>query len=263
MRLLITTFLVYILAVASVFGLQLAAVTALMSRRSGVFDLERDGLAAVLLGVPASSVALIAIAWLAAGRPARERLRLFPGRVPARALAALAVGTLALSQMLESLAVLLGMGLGPNLDWITRTLGAATPLTLGLAVLVVGGLAPIGEELFFRGFMQPRLRRVWRAGPAILVTALAFGLIHGELIHAGLATVLGLYLGVIAERAGSVMPAVVCHVANNAVSVVLSAAIGSPQGRGVNAVLLAVSAALFVGALRWLPGPAPEPAPAD
>jgi membrane protease YdiL (CAAX protease family) len=126
--------------------------------------------------------------------------------------------------------------------------------------VVVGGMAPIGEELFFRGFMQPRLRRVWRAGPAILATALAFGLIHGEPTHAVLATVLGLYLGVIAERAGSVRPAVVCHVANNTVSVALSAAIGSPEGLGLNAGLLVVSAAVFATALRWLPPPVAVPA---
>jgi len=53
---------------------------------------------------------------------------------------------------------------------------------------------------------------------------------------------------------------VVCHVANNTVSVLLSAAIGSPQGRGVNAALVVVSALVFAGSLRWLPPPAPAEA---
>jgi len=257
MRVIATTLLFYLTAIAAVFGLQFVAVTTLMTRRAGTFDLERDGLAALLVGVPASSLALIAVAWLAAGRPGRERLRLLPGRVPTGAIAAMIVGILALSQALESLALLLGVGPGANLDRIAQTLAGAGPLGLLLAVLVIGGLAPVGEELFFRGFMLTRLRQVWSAGPAILVTAIAFGVIHGEWVHGLLATGIGLYLGLITERSASVIPAVVCHVANNTTSVLLSAAIGSPQGRGMNVALLVITAALFAGSLRWLPPPEP------
>lgn len=260
MRVIATTLLVYLAAVATVFGLQLVAVTALVTRRAGTFDLERDGLAALLVGVPASSLGLIVIAWLAAGRPRRERLRLLPARAPARGILAMIVGILALSQALESLALLVGVGPGANLDWIARTLATATPLTLALAVLVVGGLAPVGEELFFRGFMLTRLRRVWSVGPAIVVTALAFGLIHGEWVHGLLATGIGLYLGLVTERSGSLIPAVICHVANNTASALLSAAIGSPQGRGVNAVLLVATALVFAASLHWLPPPRPAEA---
>ncbi|MGH7401131.1 MAG: hypothetical protein ACREKQ_01790, partial [Candidatus Rokuibacteriota bacterium] len=66
MRVIASTLLVYLVAVAAVLGLQLAAVTVLLTRRAGAFDLERDGLAALLVGVPASSLALVAIALLAA-----------------------------------------------------------------------------------------------------------------------------------------------------------------------------------------------------
>jgi membrane protease YdiL (CAAX protease family) len=260
MRVIATTLLVYLGAVAAVLGLQLVAVTALVARGGGAFDLERDGLAALLVGVPASSLALIAIALLAAGRPRRARLRLGAGRPARGEMAAMVVGILALSQALDSLALLLGMGPGTNLDWVARTVAAATPLELLLAVLVVGGLAPLGEELFFRGFMQTRLRQAWSAGPAILVTALAFGLIHGEWVHGVLAASLGLYLGLVAERAGSTVPAVICHVANNTVSVLVSAVIGTPQGRGVNAALLVLAAVLFAGALRRLCRPETAPA---
>jgi len=259
MRVIASTLLVYLAAFAAVFGTQFAAVIALMNRRGGTFDPERDGLAALLVSVPASSLALIAIAWLGAGRPRRERLRLLPSRVSGRALAAMIVGILALSQALESLVILLGVGPGANLDWIARTLAGADPGGLVLAILVIGCLAPIGEELFFRGFMLTRLRRVWSAGPAILVTAIAFGVIHGEWVHGVLATGIGIYLGLVTERSASVIPAVICHVANNAGSVVLSAALGSPEGRAVNAALLLITAAVFAGSLRWLPPARPDP----
>jgi membrane protease YdiL (CAAX protease family) len=259
-RVIVSTLLVYLAACATVFGAQFVAVTALMIRRADPFDLERDGLSALLVSVPASSLALVVIAWLAAGRPRRERLRLLPGRLSPDALVAMSVGVLALSQALESLALLAGVGPGANLDWIARTLAGAGPAGLLLAVLVVGALAPVGEELFFRGYVLTRLRRVWSAGPAILVTAIAFGVIHGEWVHAVLATGIGLYLGLVAERSASVIPAVICHVANNAASVLLSAAFGSPQGRGVNAALFVVATVIFAVSLGWLPRPAPAEA---
>ena len=252
MRPIVTTLVVYVIAAASVFGLQLLAVTAFLTWRSGGLDLERDGLATLLVGVPASSGALIAIAILAAGRPRRVRLRLTPSRVPPRAIVAMVIGTLALSQALESVVIALGVGRGPALEWVVRALASASPAGLLLAVLVVGVLAPIGEELFFRGFMLTRLREVWRAGPAILVTALAFGLMHGEPVHAVLAGGIGLYLGFVVERSATLLPALVCHVANNTVSVLLSAWVGSPPGRGINAAVAMGAGLVFGGSMVWL-----------
>jgi membrane protease YdiL (CAAX protease family) len=252
MRPIRTALLVYAMAGTAVFGLQFLVVTLLVARGGGSFDLERHALTVLLASVPASSLALIAIAALAAPPPRRLSLRLVPGRLPARGVVAAVVGILALSQVLESLAELLGVGRGPALYWMVRTLADAPPVGLLLAVLVVGGLAPLGEELFFRGYLLTRLRQVWGAVPSILVTALAFGLIHGELVHGLLAAGLGLYLGLLVERTGSVIPAVICHAANNTASVLLSAVVASPQGRGVNAALLVLAALAFLATLVWL-----------
>jgi membrane protease YdiL (CAAX protease family) len=255
-------FLVYVVAVVAVLGLQLAAVTALVGW-PGEVGLGRDALATLLAGVPASSLALIAIALLAGGRPPSRTLRLRRGRISGRGLTLVVLGTLALSQALESLTIVLGVGPGPALDWIARTMADAPPLGVLLAVLVVGLLAPLGEEVFFRGYLQTRLRQVWRPGPAILVTALAFGVIHGEPVHGVLAFGLGLYLGLVTERAESVVPAVICHAANNTVSVVLSAWVGSPVTVGMNAAILAATAPVVLGAIWWMRRlPAPREASA-
>jgi membrane protease YdiL (CAAX protease family) len=254
-----TTLIVYVVAAAAVFGLQLLAVTALLAWRGGSVEPGRDALVTLLVGVPPSSLALIAIAVLAAGPPRRAGLRLVPTHVPVRGIAVMIVGILALSQALESLVLVLGVGTGPALGWIARALASATPVGLLLAVLVVGLLAPVGEELFFRGFMLTRLREAWTAGPAILTTAVAFGLIHGEWVHGLLAAGIGLYLGLVVERSASVIPAVICHAANNTTSVLLSAWVGSPQGRSVNAALVLVMGLVFAASLYWLRrlGPAP------
>jgi len=252
MWLILSTLLVYIVTAAAVFGVQLVAVTAVLTWRTGSLDIERDAMAALLIGVPASSLTLIGIALVVAGRQPRARLRLLPSRLAPRDVAVAVLGILALSQALDSLVLLLEVGTGPALEWMNRTLASASRAGLLLAVIVVGLLAPVGEELFFRGYMLTRLRRAWSAGPAILVTAIAFGVIHGEWVHGVLAAGIGIYLGVVAERAGSVVPAIVCHVANNTASVLLSALVGSPRGRVLNAVLVAVSAVIVAWALRRL-----------
>src|SRR6202035_2475319 len=237
MWLIVSTLVVYLVTAAAVFGLQLVAVTALLTWRTGTLDIERDGLTALLVGVPASSLTLIGIALRVAGRHRRVRLRLLPSRLSPGEVVVAVVGMLALSQALDSLVQLLGVGAGPALEWMNRTLAAASRGGLVLAVIVVGLLAPVGEELFFRGYMLTRLRQAWSPGPAILVTAIAFGIIHGEWVHGVLAAGIGIYLGVVAERSGSVLPAIICHAANNTASVLISAWVGSPHGRVLNAAL--------------------------
>lgn len=249
MRTIWSTLLVYGIALVSVLGLQLVAVTAFLTWRTGVVDLDRDGLSALLVAVPVSSLTLVAIALLAAGRSRSRELRLVPSGVRAREILVMAAGILALSQALESLVLLLGVGTGPALEWLTRTMAATTPLGLALAVVVVGLLAPVGEELFFRGYMLTRLRAVWSPGPAILVSAIAFGIIHGEWVHGLLAAGIGVYLGLVSERTGSVVPAMICHAVNNTASVLLSAWLGSPHGRALNAALLVATGLVVVWAL--------------
>jgi membrane protease YdiL (CAAX protease family) len=166
-------------------------------------------------------------------------------------------GMLSLGQALDSITMLAGLGRQGSLPAIRKALTGLEGGDLFAAVLVLGVLAGTAEELFFRGYMQSRLRAAWRPGTAVFATSVAFALLHMEWIHAAMALVLGIYLGALTERTGSALPAMVCHVANNTVFTLATAMAGTVEDRQTNVLLLVVSVVVFVvcaGALtRRLP----------
>lgn len=76
---------------------------------------------------------------------------------------------------------------------------------------VVAGLAPVFEELLFRGFLLPVLARRGRVALALVASAALFGAIH--LQPAGLPTLgtLGLVLGLALRQTGSLWPPFLVH----------------------------------------------------
>lgn len=85
-------------------------------------------------------------------------------------------------------------------------------------ILLVCVLVPIGEEMFFRGFMYGMLRR-WGVAAAAVLSALAFAAVHQQIVHFLPIALLGVILAGLYERTGSLLPAMVVHAANNLVAV--------------------------------------------
>ena len=87
--------------------------------------------------------------------------------------------------------------------------------------VALGLMAPIAEELVFRGAIQRVLqealgkRNRWIA---IVVPALIFGIIHFNLVQGIHAFVIGLLLGWIYSSTGSILPGFVLHWVNNTVA---------------------------------------------
>ena len=108
-------------------------------------------------------------------------------------------------------------------DWITFLLGikvenevqeitSVTPL--GINILVVGVLAPSFEELFYRKAIIDRLRRYGDL-PAVLISGVIFGLMHGNLSQIFYTTAVGILLSFIYVRTGSVLYTISIHSAFN------------------------------------------------
>ena len=88
------------------------------------------------------------------------------------------------------------------------------PMPLWVVWLVLGLTPGICEELFFRGLIFSGMRRLG-AWPAVLVTALLFGLAHASIYRLLPTFILGVLLGVVRWRSGSVVPGIVMHAVNN------------------------------------------------
>lgn len=99
-----------------------------------------------------------------------------------------------------------------------------------LGVWVAAALvAPVCEELTFRGWVLTALRTRHRTGLALLLSGLLFALVHLDPVRFTAVLALGTLFAWLAWRAGSVWPAVVGHLVNNAVGVALGAS-GAGEG---------------------------------
>lgn len=98
-------------------------------------------------------------------------------------------------------------------DVLAETMQQVSNNVLGCISIAV--LAPVLEEVLFRGAIQGYLMRKYNPMVGILVASLIFGLIHMNPIQVFYAFFLGLIFGWIYYRTRSLMPVVIGHVLNN------------------------------------------------
>ena len=78
---------------------------------------------------------------------------------------------------------------------------------------------PIAEELLFRGVVYKRLKLYFGVTPALIGSALIFGIMHVNLVQFLYAAVIGLLLALVLEKTGKLSMAVFGHIAANLVAV--------------------------------------------
>ncbi len=96
---------------------------------------------------------------------------------------------------------------------------AQDPGRLAVSLLLLGVLAPLAEELVFRGLLYGWIEGRWGARPALVVSSLAFAAAHYEPAHILLVLPLGFFFGWLRSHTGSLVPSLVAHVANNSFAV--------------------------------------------
>lgn len=119
--------------------------------------------------------------------------------------------------------------------------GGWLPLALNLFTYAL--LPALVEELVFRGWLLSALRPFGERR-ALLLSALIFGLMHGNLTQVPFALLLGLLFGFLALRTGRLWLGMAIHLLNNAMSVLLDY-VSVTMGLTDNQLLL-VQMAVFV-----------------
>lgn len=174
------------------------------------------------------------------------------------------------ASMAPALYLVVGVGLALLPEaWMESYSEAAASVDSGSFVgfVAVALVAPVVEELIFRGLILNRLSRAMPGWLAVALSAAAFGVCHGHPVWFAYAFIMGVIFGWISLRTRSILPSILGHLTFNAIGQVFSLLPESEDGMGLvtaMGVLLiaAIAAPLFnrraIGALfRRAPKAAP------
>ena len=110
---------------------------------------------------------------------------------------------------------------GADMTGADVILGYTDPKSIIITVLYTCIVAPVTEELMYRGFVLKNLSRVsQRFG--IIMSSLLFGLMHGNMSQFIFAFIMGIFLAHIDIKHNSIVPSIIVHAFSNIVSIAIS-----------------------------------------
>jgi uncharacterized protein len=98
-----------------------------------------------------------------------------------------------------------------------------SPLQRLALALLAATLAPLCEEVAFRGWLLSALRTRLPTRAALALSGLLFGLMHLDPVRFPALVALGAVFAWLTWRSGSIWPAILAHVTNNAIGLALAA----------------------------------------
>lgn len=122
-----------------------------------------------------------------------------------------------------NLAITLIINLIPQsfMDKYNMSVGLATTGNLFLMIVATGIMGPIAEEITFRHFILQPNRRVSEKY-AIIISAISFGIMHGNIIQGTYTFILGLLFAREDIKENNLLPSIIMHITINTSSVLIS-----------------------------------------
>lgn len=108
------------------------------------------------------------------------------------------------------------IGIPPDAGMIDNTVGAVTMVTIASVFL-----APICEETIYRGVLFHGLKSEFSAVKAVLLSSLAFMLMHMSPLQVVLQFALGAVAAWLALKSGRLLPSIILHACSNALALVI------------------------------------------
>ena len=106
-----------------------------------------------------------------------------------------------------------------NISPLAEYIPSQSPWVLVLRLVI---MAPIMEEIYFRGILLNRLRTITSSYRALIISSLIFGLMHGSILSSLSASITGLILGVIYVKTNDLRAPMIYHAANNGFLLIMS-----------------------------------------
>ncbi len=98
---------------------------------------------------------------------------------------------------------------------LSEVLGLLNQGSVVLTLLIISLLAPIFEEFTVRGIILGKLKKYFGPVGCIVISAILFGIFHLNIIQGIYVLPMGLFWGFLAYKYKSVIPGIICHMANN------------------------------------------------
>ena len=138
----------------------------------------------------------------------------------------------------------------PDADFtITHPSAAAIILQAAYTILA----APVIEEILYRGMILSVLSKYGKS-PAVLLSALCFGLMHGNIPQGVGAFISGLLYAIVAVESGSIVPSIIMHSFNNLMAEMtdITSALGVDKDGTIVMSIIAVAGFIgfFVGCMN-------------
>jgi membrane protease YdiL (CAAX protease family) len=198
----------FFIAIAATFVL--AGVVGVIYAAAGA---DLDDRSFIFVGTIIQDGALIAAAWFITADLGRPSARTFGLRSFRRS----AFGWLAIAFVAYYvLAIVYALVFNPPEEELPKELGAeeGVGLAIATAILLIV-VAPLAEEIFFRGFIYQAFRNSFGVWPGAILSGLVFGAIHFEFFKLVQLAILGVILALLFERTQSLWPPIMLHAINN------------------------------------------------
>jgi len=214
-------FLCVQLTVGFVVGIAIALGDAVMMAADGIMDAAAivDSLTAKLMAqtgvitVISSIITVLGLWGFFAMRGKRFFGEISPKPLGARYIWPLIVGAIGLAGFVGIALDVLPIPESIMSEYIEASADVGALTFSGIISTVL--LAPIAEEVVFRGLVYTRLRRAMPASAAMLLSSLMFGVLHGQIVWIVYAAFLGVIMAAVFERTGSLHSSIILHVVFN------------------------------------------------
>lgn len=174
----------------------------------------------------------------------RRRLNLTLGNISLWTWPLLVLSIAAVGIGMDQITQLLGVEASDHLESLMEsisTLMVSDPLLVLFSIAFLPGLC---EELCYRGYIQHRLVRSWNPLFGILFASVFFAAAHLDPLHVILVFPMGLWMGIVSWRCGSIIPAILGHMLNNAFASIQTLPEVAAWSE-VNGMLIALIGAVF------------------